>query len=170
MTFEQYVKEVEGAGYRVIEALNEVGAGRSKHATGDHWHIVLGEGGGGQAPAARRWDLEDVTQRIYAQAEAQHWTPEQRDAVLEVAKDRISFDEQLKRRDEESADRAASEWVLKQGSNFTDISQLPASIRNALSPDAARSYIGQVENAEVVYQARKAAGPGITLTLKQEQV
>ncbi|KEZ00498.1 hypothetical protein AI27_02040 [Sphingomonas sp. BHC-A] len=142
MTFDQYVKGVEDAGYRVIEAKNEVGAGRSAWATGDHWHIVLGDGGGGQAPAARRWDLEDVTQRIYAAADKQGWTPEQRDAVLEVAKDRVSFDEQLKRRDEDSADRAASEWVLKQGAGFTDISQMPASIRNALSPDAARSYIG----------------------------
>jgi len=143
MTFDQYVREVEGAGYQVIEAINEVGAGRSKHATGDHWHIVLGKGGGGgPAPAPRRWDLQDVTSRIYARAEAERWSPEQRDAVLEAAKDRVSFDEQLKKRDEDSADRAASEWVLKQGSRFTDISQMPASIRNGLSPDAARSYIG----------------------------
>jgi len=143
MTFDQYVKEVEGAGYQVIEALNEVGAGRSKHATGDHWHIVLGKGGGGgPAPAARRWDLQDVTTRIYAAAEKNGWTPEQRDAVMDAAKDRVSFDEQLKKRDEDSADRAASEWVLKQGAGFTDISQMPASIRNGLSPDAARSYIG----------------------------
>lgn len=142
MTFDQYVKDVEGAGYQVIEALNEVGAGRSKHATGDHWHIVLGKGGGGPPPSARRWDLQDVTQRIYARAEAERWSPEQRDAVLESAKDRVSFDEQLKARDESAADRSASDWVLKQGAGFTDISQMPASIRNGLSPDAARSYMG----------------------------
>ena len=143
MTFDQYVKQVEGAGYTVLEAINEVGAGRSKHATGDHWHIVLGKGGGsGQAPGARRWDLEAVTQGIYSQAEKEGWSIEQRDAVLDVAKDRISLDEQMKRRNEEDADRSASEWVLKQGAGFTDISQMPPSIRNALSPDAARSYIG----------------------------
>lgn len=143
MTFDQYVKQVEGAGYTVLEAINEVGGGRSKHATGDHWHIVLGKGGGsGQAPGARRWDLEAVTQGIYSQAEKEGWSIEQRDAVLDVAKDRISLDEQMKRRNEEDADRSASEWVLKQGAGFTDISQMPASIRNALSPDAARSYIG----------------------------
>lgn len=141
MTFDQYVKQVEGAGYTVLEAINEVGAGRSKHATGDHWHIVLGKGGGaGQAPGARRWDLEAVTQGIYAQAEKEGWSIEQRDAVLDVAKDRISLEEQMKRRNEEDADRSASEWVLKQGAGFTDISQMPASIRNALSPDAARQY------------------------------
>lgn len=142
MTFDQYVKEVEGAGYTVLEALNEVGAGRSKHATGDHWHIVLGQGGGGPAPSARRWDLESITDRVYAAAGQRGWSLEQREAVLDAVKDRVSFDEQLKRRDEEAADRSASEWVLKQGAGFTDISQMPASIRNGLSPDAARSYIG----------------------------
>jgi hypothetical protein len=142
MTFDQYVKQVEGAGYTVLEAINEVGPGRSKHATGDHWHIVLGQGGGGAPPSARRWDLESVTSNIYAAAEKEGWSFEEREAVLGYAKDRVSFDEQLKRRDEESADRSASEWVLKQGERFTDISQMPAGIRNGLSPDAARSYIG----------------------------
>jgi hypothetical protein len=141
MTFDQYVKEVEGAGYTVIEALNEVGSGRSKHATGDHWHIVLGKGGGGAAPAARRWDLEDVTSRVYAAAEKNRWSFEQREAVLEAAKDRVSFDEQLKARDEAQADRSASDWVLKQGAGFTDISQMPAAIRSGLSPDALRQYM-----------------------------
>lgn len=143
MTFDQYVKGVEGAGYTVIEAINETGKGRSKHATGDHWHIVLGEGGGGAvSPSARRWDMQDITQRIYAQAEKQGWSLEQRDAVLGAAKDRIGFDEQLKARQEQDADRAASEWVLKQGAGFTDLSQMPANIRGNLSPDAARSYMG----------------------------
>lgn len=43
MTFGEYVNRYRKAGYKVIEAKNEVGSGRSKHATGDHWHIVLGE-------------------------------------------------------------------------------------------------------------------------------
>jgi hypothetical protein len=44
MTFEQARAQLEAAGYQIIEALNEVGSGRSKHATGDHWHFVLGGG------------------------------------------------------------------------------------------------------------------------------
>jgi hypothetical protein len=129
MSFDQYVREVEGAGYTVLEALNETGAGRSKHATGDHWHIVLGEGGGGGAPAPRRWDMASVTDKIYAKAEQNGWSIERRDAVLAEAKERVSFDEQLQRRSEDDADRSASEWVIKQGAGFTDISQMPASIR-----------------------------------------
>jgi soluble lytic murein transglycosylase len=42
MTFEQAKARIEQAGYGVIEALNETGSGRSRHATGDHWHFVLG--------------------------------------------------------------------------------------------------------------------------------
>lgn len=42
MTFEQMVGRVRQAGYRVIEARDEV-ANPSSHATGPHWHIVIGE-------------------------------------------------------------------------------------------------------------------------------
>lgn len=54
MTFEQYVQGFRNEGYPVLEARNEVGAGRSKHATGDHWHVVLGERAKGKAPAAAK--------------------------------------------------------------------------------------------------------------------
>lgn len=49
MSFGDYVKRYRDAGYTILEARNEVGSGRSPHATGDHWHVVLGgdpKGGG----------------------------------------------------------------------------------------------------------------------------
>jgi soluble lytic murein transglycosylase len=42
MTFEQARSKLAQR-YVLIEALNETGRGRSKNATGDHWHFVLGE-------------------------------------------------------------------------------------------------------------------------------
>lgn len=42
MTFEQYVDRWRKAGFNVVEAKKEVGAGRSAHATGDHWHVAFG--------------------------------------------------------------------------------------------------------------------------------
>lgn len=42
MTFDQYVQRWRDAGFTVVEAKEEVGAKRSPHATGDHWHIALG--------------------------------------------------------------------------------------------------------------------------------
>lgn len=50
MTFAQYVKRFADAGYTILEAKNEVGPGRSKWATGDHWHVVLGGGPKGASP------------------------------------------------------------------------------------------------------------------------
>jgi len=41
MTFEQAKQRFKDAGYRILEAKNEVGKGRSRHATGDHWHFVI---------------------------------------------------------------------------------------------------------------------------------
>jgi hypothetical protein len=42
MTFDQYVDGYRKAGYEIIEARDEVKR-PSKHATGPHWHVVLGE-------------------------------------------------------------------------------------------------------------------------------
>lgn len=41
MTFDQYVSKVKAAGYNIIEAIDEV-KNPSSHATGPHWHIVIG--------------------------------------------------------------------------------------------------------------------------------
>jgi hypothetical protein len=42
MTFDQYVQGYRDAGYPIIEAIDEVNH-PSAHATGPHWHIVLGQ-------------------------------------------------------------------------------------------------------------------------------
>ncbi len=41
MTFEQAKAALEGAGYGLIEAIDEA-KNPSRHATGPHWHFVLG--------------------------------------------------------------------------------------------------------------------------------
>lgn len=44
MTFDEFVQTIEDNGYTVLEALNEDEAGggkRSRHATGNHWHVVI---------------------------------------------------------------------------------------------------------------------------------
>ena len=42
MTFEQAKAKLQGAGYGLIEAIDEYKK-PSKHATGGHWHFVLGQ-------------------------------------------------------------------------------------------------------------------------------
>lgn len=43
MTFEQAKQRLIGAGYGMIEAIDEV-KHPSRNATGPHWHFVLGKG------------------------------------------------------------------------------------------------------------------------------
>ena len=43
MTFEEAKRQIEGAGYNLIEAIDEYNK-PSAHATGGHWHFVLGKG------------------------------------------------------------------------------------------------------------------------------
>ena len=42
MTFQQYIARIRGAGHKIIEARDEVN-NPSGHATGPHWHVVIGE-------------------------------------------------------------------------------------------------------------------------------
>lgn len=41
LSFDQYVSRIRDAGYRIIEARDEV-KNPSSHATGPHWHVVIG--------------------------------------------------------------------------------------------------------------------------------
>lgn len=42
LTFEEYVRRIKRAGYEIIEAIDEV-KHPSGHATGPHWHVVIGQ-------------------------------------------------------------------------------------------------------------------------------
>lgn len=41
MTFEEFIQQIQDAGYTILEAIDEV-KHPSKHATGPHWHVVIG--------------------------------------------------------------------------------------------------------------------------------
>lgn len=45
MTFREYVGRIRAAGYPIIEERDEV-TNPSSHATGPHWHVVIGQRGG----------------------------------------------------------------------------------------------------------------------------
>ena len=42
MTFNEYITGIRKAGYRIVEARDEV-KNPSKNATGPHWHVVIGK-------------------------------------------------------------------------------------------------------------------------------
>lgn len=41
VTFDEYVDRIRTAGYRIVEARDEV-SNPSRYATGPHWHVVIG--------------------------------------------------------------------------------------------------------------------------------
>lgn len=101
---------------------------------------VAAIGGGGAQQSARTWDKAAVYSQIDALADKEGWSPERRERSKLWADKEIARDEQLKARDENQAEREASEWVIA-NPNFTDISQMPARIRDRLSPEAQLRYI-----------------------------
>ena len=42
VTFKEYIAGIRNAGYKIIEARDEV-KNPSKYATGPHWHVVIGK-------------------------------------------------------------------------------------------------------------------------------
>lgn len=45
VTFKEYISSIKKAGYKIIEARDEV-KNPSKYATGPHWHVVIGKKNG----------------------------------------------------------------------------------------------------------------------------
>lgn len=127
------------------------GVGTTGHSTGPHLHLVVKKEGrtvdpqqviGGAQQSPRRHDLDTLLARADQRADTEGWSFERRERAKDEIRRRVSTDETLKAREEADADRAASEVVLNLGDKFTDVSQIPAGVRNSLSPDALRQYMG----------------------------
>lgn len=128
--------------------------GMTGRTTGPHVHLVIRKGKehvdpkrlmgttgvAGTSATAQRWDKASVYDSIEARAAAEGWSPERKERAMGWADRVIARDEQLKARDEDAAEREASEWVIK-NPNFTDISQMPAGIRDRLGPEARLRYM-----------------------------
>lgn len=128
--------------------------GMTGRTTGPHVHLVVRKGKehvdpkrlmgttgvAGSGATAQRWDKASVYDSIETRAKAEGWSPERKERAMAWADRVIARDEQLKARDEDAAEREASEWVIK-NPNFTDISQMPAGIRDRLGPEARLRYM-----------------------------
>jgi len=94
---------------------------------------------GGPEQSARRWDKEAWYASIDKTADAEGWTFERRERAKGYADNQIARDEQLFARRENDADRSASELIIGMRDRFTDVSQIPVSVRRNMSPQALNS-------------------------------
>ncbi len=161
MSFDEYLQGYRDAGYQIIEAKNEVGDGRSAHATGDHWHVVLGGSGNlatGAQQRPREWDLNKVYGQIDGLADKEGWGLERRERAKAWADKQVSRDERLKARDEQDARDKAFGVLNRLGPDgFTSINQIPASIRERLSPEVQFSLRESADRNAKEQQQRAAA-------------
>jgi hypothetical protein len=161
MPFDKFLKGIEDAGYRVIEAKDEV-ANPSAHSTGPHWHVVIGEGGPQQGP--RRWDKNEVYASIDAKADKEGWTFERRERAKDYANSQIGRDENLLARQEDEADRAAQEFILGKREAFTDPASIPRRVWSNMSTSARAEAINAAEaNRKALIKEPEANGPEIMM-------
>lgn len=104
---------------------------------------ALGGKRGQSAPtfAPRRDDLAG----LYAAIDAQPWDYERKKQARQEVDQRVARDDRLKARDEADAKDTALETVMRMGSGFTSINQLPLDLRNRLSPEVVMSLTSQAE-------------------------
>lgn len=121
-------------------------------------------GGAGAQQSPRTWDKNAVYAQIDGLADREKWQPERRERAKEWADREIGRDEQLKARDENQAEREASEWVLK-NPNFTDVSQMPANIRDRLPPSTLMQYLDAAKRNAAPKEVQANGQTALDLTL-----
>ena len=92
------------------------------------------DGSGHSTEAPQQWDKDQTYNKIDTLADKEGWTFERRERAKKRADTVISRDEDLLNRQYRAAGQDAVQTIGGLGDNFTDISQIPRSIRDKADP------------------------------------
>lgn len=135
---------------------------------GEALSIIRSKVGGGAPATPPRADKGAIYQNIDNIATRDGWSYERTERAKEAADREIQRADSLAARDESLADREASDFVLGKGAAFTDVTQIPSSIRQRLSPqDLARYQNAAAQNSKPV--EAKPNGP-VHTSLRQMEM
>lgn len=127
------------------------GVGTTGRSSGPHLHMVVKKDGktvdptkviGSAQQSATRYDLDGALAAVDGRDD---WSFEKRERVKDGIRARVSIIDGLKARKEADAADAAVMWSIDRGEAFTDMSQMPASIRSNLSPQAFARFAGSAK-------------------------
>lgn len=109
---------------------------------GEALSIIRSKVGGGAPATPPRADKGAIYQNIDNIATRDGWSYERTERAKEAADREIQRADSLAARDESLADREASDIVLGLGDNFTDVTKIPASVRQRMDPRDLAKYEG----------------------------
>lgn len=167
MTFDQYVASIKDAGYTVLEAINEYEK-PSAHATGGHWHVVIGgEGKAGVAPgtpgvaADPRLDSRQMRGAVDKYIAENPGLSERRKQALYASADQaVNVARADRAQGEADADRRLLDWLdqNKPGADdLTSMEQIPAAVLAGTSPGTRSSVMQRTQSAQSRIQTRTQA-------------
>lgn len=166
MSFDEYVAQIKAAGYTVIEAINEY-ENPSAHATGGHWHVVIGgEGQAGVAPGAPgvaadpRLDSRRMRQAVDSYIADNPGISERRKQALYAAADQsVNVARADRAQAEQDADRRLQDWLTQNMPNpddLTSMSQIPAAVMAGISPGTTAALQQRIQITQARIEDRAA--------------
>ena len=144
-------------GDRVTRSTVIGSVGSTGRSTGPHLHLEVKDASGAQVDPEeylkgsvplgtpddpRQWDRAGIFSEIDRREADGKYTPEQAEYLRERADKRIRRDEQLMDQVASDAKERAQAWLVENLEGFTDISQMPADIRDDFTPAMTLQFMG----------------------------